>query len=97
MRHLLPRPETFTEREALVVNVYVAPDYRRQGLARRLMITILDWCKEHGIERIVLHPSRLGRPLYESLGFAQTNELVCYQTASRAVEGEPAAEHTPEQ
>src|SRR2546430_2439745 len=67
-RHLLPRPETFTEREALVVNVYVTPDYRRQGLARRLMITILDWCKEQDIERVVLHPSSQGRPLYESLG-----------------------------
>lgn len=78
MRHLLPRPETFTEREALVVNVYVAPDYRRQGLARRLMTTILDWCKEQGIERVVLHPSSQGRPLYESLGFVPTNELVLY-------------------
>ena len=84
IRHLLPRPETFTEREALVVNVYVTPDYRRQGLARRLMIAILDWCKEQGIERVVLHPSSLGRPLYESLGFAPTNELVCYQTNSCA-------------
>lgn len=97
MRHLLPRPETFTEREALVVNVYVAPDYRRQGLARRLMTTILDWCKEQGIERVVLHPSSLGRPLYESLGFVPTNELVCYQTTSRAVEVQPTVKHTSEQ
>lgn len=82
MRYLLPRPETFTEREALVVNVYVAPEYRRQGLARRLMTTILDWCKEQGIERVVLHPSSQGRPLYESLGFAPTNELVLYPRQS---------------
>lgn len=84
IRHLLPRPETLTEREALVVNVYVTPEYRRQGLARRLMLAILDWCKEQDIERVVLHASPLGRPLYESLGFAPTNELVCYQTLPRA-------------
>ncbi|MGZ3584213.1 MAG: GNAT family N-acetyltransferase [Ktedonobacterales bacterium] len=96
MRHLLPRPETFTEREALVVNVYVAPEYRRQGLARRLMTTILDWCKEQGIERVVLHPSSLGRPLYESLGFVPTNELVCHPTRTRAVEVQPAVKHTSE-
>jgi GNAT superfamily N-acetyltransferase len=79
LRRLLPRPETFTEREALVVNVYVAPAYRQRGLARRLMQTIVAWCGEQGIERIVLHPSTVGRPLYESMGFVPTDELVYYQ------------------
>jgi GNAT superfamily N-acetyltransferase len=82
IRRLLLRPETLTEREALVVNVYVLPAYRRQGLARRLMETIVDLCDEQGIERIVLHPSAMGRPLYESLGFVATNELVRYQRNS---------------
>ena len=86
IRHLLPRPETFTDREALVVNVYVAPDHRQQGLARRLMTTILDWCNEQGIERVVLHPSVMGRHLYESLGFVASNELVLYQKRPRAEE-----------
>jgi GNAT superfamily N-acetyltransferase len=78
MRHLLPRPETLTEREALVVNVYIAPAYRRQGLARRLLEAILAWSASKGIERVALHPSAMGRPLYESLGFAPTDELVYY-------------------
>lgn len=78
IRKLLPRPETFVAREALVVNVYVQPAYRRQGLARRLMAAILEWCREQGIERVVLHPSSMGRPLYESMGFTPSNELVIY-------------------
>lgn len=78
MRKLLPRPETAVEREALVVNVYVQPAYRRGGLARRLMGAILDWSRGQGIERVVLHPSTMGRPLYESLGFTPSNELVTY-------------------
>ncbi|HLY31543.1 MAG TPA: GNAT family N-acetyltransferase [Ktedonobacterales bacterium] len=78
VRRLLPRPETFLSREALVVNVYVEPDYRRRGLARRLMQTILDWCRQQRIERVSLHASIMGRPLYESMGFTQTNELVYY-------------------
>ncbi len=83
IRHLLPRPETLTEREALVVNVYVAPEYRRQGLARRLMTAILDWCEEERIERVALHSSSMGRHLYESLGFVPTNEFVRYQAKPR--------------
>lgn len=78
IRTLLPRPETDVTREALVVNVYVEPAYRRHGLARRLMETILVWSREQGIERVSLHASRMGRPLYESLGFIASNELVIY-------------------
>ena len=78
MRTLLPRPETAVTPEALVVNVYVDPDYRRRGLARRLMEAILAWSQEQGIERVSLHASSMGRPLYESLGFNATSEMVMY-------------------
>jgi GNAT superfamily N-acetyltransferase len=61
-----------------VVNVYVQPDYRRQGLARRLMVEILGWSREQGIERVSLHASTMGRPLYESLAFVHSNEFVLY-------------------
>ncbi len=78
MRTLLPRPETDVAREALVVNVYVEPEYRRQGLARRLMEAILAWSREQGVERISLHASTMGQPLYEALGFTRSNEFVIY-------------------
>jgi GNAT superfamily N-acetyltransferase len=78
IRTLLPRPETAVRREALVVNVYTQPAYRRHGLARRLMANILTWCREQGIERVALHASDMGRPLYESLGFTPSNEMVLY-------------------
>ena len=78
VRPLLPRPETLTEREALVVNVYVQPEYRRRGFARRLMLAILEWCGGQGIERVALHASDMGRPLYESLGFVPSTELIFY-------------------
>jgi GNAT superfamily N-acetyltransferase len=78
VRPLLPRPETLTEREALVVNVYVQPGYRRRGIARRLMLAILEWCGGQGIERVALHASDMGRPLYESLGFVPSTELIFY-------------------
>jgi GNAT superfamily N-acetyltransferase len=78
IRTLLPRPETDVAREALVVNVYVELDYRRQGLARRLMEAILAWSREQGIERVSLHASIMGQPLYEALGFTRSNEFVLY-------------------
>ena len=53
-------------------------EHRQRGLARRLMQTMLDWCKQHQIANVVLHASDEGRPLYQSLGFVSTNEM-CWQ------------------
>jgi predicted GNAT family N-acyltransferase len=44
-------------------------------LARALMAAMLEWCKRERIAKVVLHASQDGRPLYESLGFVQTNEM----------------------
>jgi GNAT superfamily N-acetyltransferase len=76
IRPLLPRPETLDAPEAIVLNVYVDPGNRRRGAARALMDEILRWCHQERIARIVLHPSEKGRPLYESMGFVPTGEMV---------------------
>ncbi|HKP30112.1 MAG TPA: GNAT family N-acetyltransferase [Gemmatimonadales bacterium] len=64
-----------TGREALVINVYTEPESRMLGLARRLMEALIDWSRAAGIERIALHASPSGRPLYDGLGFVSTNEM----------------------
>jgi ribosomal protein S18 acetylase RimI-like enzyme len=64
-----------SKKRAYVMDVYTHPAYRRKGLARRLMMTILDYCREHWFRVIDLHASNEGRLLYESLGFRQTNEM----------------------
>lgn len=80
LRRLFPRPDAAGTgvvhgREGIVLNVYVEREYRRQGIARRLMETIIDWAPRAGIRRLVLHASAEGRPLYESMGFEPTNEM----------------------
>jgi GNAT superfamily N-acetyltransferase len=61
--------------EALVANVYTEPDWRRRGVAALLMRHVLAYTREHRIERVLLHASDDGRPLYESLGFVPTSEM----------------------
>jgi GNAT superfamily N-acetyltransferase len=60
---------------AWVQNVYTEPAFRRQGLARLLMERAVEWCRAEGMANVSLHASEFGRPLYESLGFVQTNEM----------------------
>jgi len=74
-RTVLPFPPSGTGREAIVINVYTDPEFRRLGLARALMDALIAWSREAGIERLALHASPYGRSLYEDLGFQATNEM----------------------
>ena len=62
-------------RRATILNVYTDPSHRRRGLARKLMQTMIAWCKKEGFARVTLHASEDGRHLYESLGFEASNEM----------------------
>jgi len=62
-------------RRGNILNVYTAESFRRRGLARRVMEAILLWCRENGIDVIILHASPAGKSLYKSLGFSPTNEM----------------------
>ena len=80
LRPILPRPRSGADDlelgpEAIVLNVYVEPAWRRRGVAEALMRTLLDTLAARGIRRIVLHASDDGRRLYERLGFLPTNEM----------------------
>jgi GNAT superfamily N-acetyltransferase len=79
-RPLMPRPTPTGDRlllgrEGLVLNVYTVATWRRRGVARQLMETIIGWAAEVGIVRLVLAASPEGRPLYEKIGFAGTREM----------------------
>jgi GNAT superfamily N-acetyltransferase len=59
----------------LVVNVYTERECRGEGVARSLMRALMKWAATLGSDRVVLHASDAGRPLYTSLGFSPTNEM----------------------
>src|SRR5208337_1316960 len=63
-----------TER-AVILNVYTEPEFRKRGIARQIVLTILAWVKEQGFRAVNLHASAEGRHLYEKLGFGATNEM----------------------
>jgi len=64
----------------LAVNVYTEPAWRGRGIARALMKILMEWTAGQGTDRLVLHASDAGRPLYESLGFEPTNEMRWFPT-----------------
>ena len=62
-------------RRATILNLYVYPEFRRRGVARELMRTMIAWCREREFAAVYLHSSKDGRPLYEALGFEPTTEM----------------------
>lgn len=64
-----PTPGNFSGRVGYMMNVVTTPEYRRRGLARRVTQAALQWLEEQGIQRVALHATEMGQPLYESLGF----------------------------
>ena len=81
LRRTLPHPTHEGEkrlvsgRQGIVLNVYTEREWRKRGAARLLMERVLEWARSSGLETLVLHAAPDGRPLYESLGFVQTNEM----------------------
>jgi GNAT superfamily N-acetyltransferase len=68
-------PLDLTGTRGYILNVFTEYSYRLNGLARRLVLTILDWCREQEIQTVSLHASEDGRSLYEGLNFRPTNEM----------------------
>jgi GNAT superfamily N-acetyltransferase len=62
-------------RRGNILNVYTEGAFRRRGLAGELVKAAMQWCRTNGVDVVVLHASPEGRRLYESMGFAGSNEM----------------------
>jgi len=63
------------DKRGYVLNVYVEPDHRRQGLGKRLMDMAEAEFSKRGLQFSVLHATQIGRPLYEKIGWQATTEM----------------------
>jgi GNAT superfamily N-acetyltransferase len=70
-----PSPGNLSGQVATIMNLVTDQHHRRRGIARRIMEVIIDWLAERGIQWVSLHATDVGRPLYEELGFVESNEM----------------------
>lgn len=69
------------EHRGYLLNFWVEPKYRGQGLARGLVREALAESSRRGIRVTALHASDAGRHVYEKMGFKATNEMYCVEGA----------------
>ncbi|MDD3213481.1 MAG: GNAT family N-acetyltransferase [Eubacteriales bacterium] len=55
---------------AYIGNLYTALEYRKRGIASKIVEKLISEAKNRGCERILLNSTDRGRPLYEQQGFA---------------------------
>lgn len=70
----LPSPGCPDGRYGYIQSMCTDERHRRQGLARLVFAGLMQWYEELGITRVDLHASRMGEPLYRSVGFTDPDE-----------------------
>lgn len=65
-----------TGRRGHIMNVYTHAEYRRQGLARKMLNMLIDDAKSKGATELSLDATDQGRPLYEAMGFEASGEYM---------------------
>lgn len=72
-----PHPEHPTEGyRGYVLNLYVENEHRKKGNAKKLMsLADTEFANRH-VSFYILHPTEMARPIYESLGWKASGEMV---------------------
>ena len=62
---VMPTYHNPSGKKAYIMNMYTAPEYRRQGIAIHTLDLLVKNAKEQGVLQIVLEATDMGRLLYE--------------------------------
>lgn len=73
-----------TGKRAHLMNVYTAAGYRRQGIARRLILALHEEAESCGVTEITLDATEEGRLLYAALGYRASDEAMYFDTGRKA-------------
>lgn len=71
---VMPTYHNPSGKKAYIMNMYTAPEYRRQGIAIHTLGLLVKDAKKQGILQIALEATDMGRPLYEKYGFVNRKD-----------------------
>lgn len=69
-----PSPRFPHGRTGTLFNVYTAPEFRRRGLASKVMDALIEDARIRHLDLLELNATEDGYPLYRSLGFRNAHE-----------------------
>jgi GNAT superfamily N-acetyltransferase len=75
LREQQPNPKSNNLEMPYLLSVFTEKAFRRTGAAKRIVEAAIEWCREHGYDRMSLHASDAGKGLYAGFGFEPTSEM----------------------
>lgn len=66
-------------RIGLLSSMYTVPEYRRQGIARRLLAKVVDEARAYGCSAVQITASDMGVLLYTDFGFVRNANFMQYK------------------
>ena len=65
-----------TGKKAYIANMFTDGDYRGRGIAKELLVKLVEEAQEAGISKIWLEASEMGSPVYRKFGFIENDEYL---------------------
>ena len=82
--------ERLDPRHAELRRMYVTPEFRRQGLARQMLVHAEQYCRKAGFEELILSTSEVQQAalaFYRAAGYRQTHEERAETRSNKTVGG----------
>lgn len=80
----MPSPDNPSGRCAYLMNIYVRLQFRRRGIARRIVEWLTDYARSRGIGKIYLETTEMAEPLYKTVGFTPMEGMMKYTNANES-------------
>jgi GNAT superfamily N-acetyltransferase len=77
-RSEIPRPHYGVRGSPYLASMYTVPEARGRGVATRIVRALLRFARAAKANRVTLHASAMGYPIYRRLGFERTREMRYY-------------------
>jgi GNAT superfamily N-acetyltransferase len=75
LQPIQPGPNQTGTIQPYLLSMYTSPDFRRRGVASMVVGEAIGWCRTRGYNRLRLHASEMGRPVYKKFGFRRGWEM----------------------
>ena len=75
----MPSPDNINGKCAYLMNIYVKPEYRKQGVGKKICSWLIGQAKSKDITKIYLESSDAAKDMYENLGFEKMKNYLMYR------------------
>jgi GNAT superfamily N-acetyltransferase len=75
LKEAQPSPGFPGGRVPYLMSMYTEPGFRGRGFATMIVKEAMKWARRNGYRMMLLHASKMGRPIYAKLGWKRTREM----------------------